>query len=195
MVLQTVCNQFEPEVIAGFTAAVRVEQLSLQPMLSFGIFMAVYTAQNFGAKRFDRIRAGVKTCSCLSLAFSGLAMVTMLLVGRQIVEVFMEQPSSLVLDSAYTYIMYTVPAYFFLSQVFIYRNTCQGMGVALIPVFAGFVELLARSWGALQFTEYWGFKGLCLASPLSWLSCALFVFLSYCYFIKTISRQWEQQKE
>ena len=190
IVLQTVCNQFDPQIIAGFTAAVRVEQLALQPMLSFGIFMAVYTAQNFGAKRFDRIRSGVRTCSLLSLAFSACAMVAMALVGRQIVSVFIENPSPLVLETAYTYILYTVPSYFFLSQVFIYRNACQGMGVALIPFFAGCVELVARSWGAIQFTEYWGFRGLCLASPLSWLCCSAFVFASYCYFINVLERKW-----
>ena len=190
MVLQAVCNQFEPEIIAGFTAAVRVEQLALQPMLSFGIFMAVYTAQNFGAKRFDRIRAGVKTCSCLSLVFSGCAMLALALVGRQIVAVFIENPSTVVLDAAYTYILYTVPAYFFLSQVFIYRNVCQGMGVGLIPFFAGCVELVARSWGALTFTEYWGFRGLCLASPLSWLCCAIFVAGSYWYFVNLLEKKW-----
>ena len=194
MVLQTVCNQFDPEIIAGFTAAVRVEQLALQPMLSFGIFMAVYTAQNFGAKRFRRIREGIKTCSLLSLAFSACAMVALASVGRQIVGVFIEHPSTMVLEAAYTYILYTVPAYFFLSQVFIYRNACQGMGIALIPFFAGCVELVARSWGALQFTEYWGFKGLCLASPLSWLCCSTFVYLSYRYFVTVLERKWQGGK-
>ncbi len=194
MVLQMVCNRFEPEIIAGFTAAVRVEQLALQPMLSFGIFMAVYTAQNFGAKCFQRIREGIKTCSLLSLGFSACAMVALALVGQRIVGVFIENSSPVVLEAAYTYIFYTVPAYFFLSQIFIYRNACQGMGIALIPFFAGCVELAARSWGALQFNNYWGFKGLCLASPLSWLSCAIFVFISYRYFITVLEKKWQSHK-
>lgn len=193
MVLQTVCNQFEPDIIAGFTAAVRVEQLALQPMLSFGIAMAVYTAQNYGAKRFDRIRSGIRTCSLLSLSFSLCAVIVMLLVGREIVSVFIENPSQLVLDAAYTYIIYTVPTYFFLSQVFIFRNACQGMGIAMIPLLAGFVELFARSGGAIYFTELWGYKGVCLASPLSWVCCSTFVFFSYRYFINLLEKQWQHK--
>ena len=53
IVLQSVCNKFGGQQIAGFTAATRVEQMALQPMISSGIAMAVFTAQNYGAHRFD----------------------------------------------------------------------------------------------------------------------------------------------
>ena len=58
--IQAVCNKFGPTTIAAFTSAMRIEQLALQPMISFGLSMAVFSAQNFGAHRFDRIREGSK---------------------------------------------------------------------------------------------------------------------------------------
>ena len=73
IVLQSVCNKFGGQQIAGFTAATRVEQMALQPMISSGIAMAVFTAQNYGAHRFDRIREAVRKCSMLSLGFSAFA--------------------------------------------------------------------------------------------------------------------------
>lgn len=69
LVLQSVCNTFGPETIAGFVSATKIEQLALQPMISFGIAMAVYSAQNYGASQYGRIRQGVRQCSLVSLAF------------------------------------------------------------------------------------------------------------------------------
>lgn len=47
ILIQSVTNSFGPEAIAGFTAAGRVEQIALQPMVSFGIAVSVFTAQNY----------------------------------------------------------------------------------------------------------------------------------------------------
>ena len=102
----------------------RVEQLALQPMISFGIAMAVFTAQNFGARRFDRIRDAVHRCSLLTLAFSLFAAVVVFAFGEEVIGIFLDNPSPTVMEAAHLYILYTVPVYFFLSQIFIYRNAC-----------------------------------------------------------------------
>lgn len=189
IIVQAVCNKFGSQQIAGFTAAVRIEQLALQPMISFGIAMAVFTAQNFGAKRFDRIREAVVKCSYLSLGFSLLAAVTIFFFGEEIIMIFLNNPSDEVMRSAHLYILYTVPAYFFLSQIFIYRNACQGMGISMIPMSSGVIELVMRSLAAIYLSEAIGFIGVCMAESIAWVSCAVFVFVSYHYFIKVLEKK------
>ncbi len=179
IVLQSVCNKFGGQQIAGFTAATRVEQMALQPMISSGIAMAVFTAQNYGARRFDRIREAVRKCSMLSLGFSVFAALCMFLFGEHIIGIFMENPGPEVMEAAHLYILYTVPVYFFLSQIFIYRNACQGMGIGLVPMMSGFIELIMRSGAAIYLSEAFGYIGARVASPISWISCALFVFCSF----------------
>ena len=88
------------------------------------------------------------------------------------------------------YILYTVPVYFFLSQIFIYRNACQGMGIGLVPMLAGLIELIMRSGAAILLSEHYGYLGACLASPVSWTCCAIFVFCAYHYFIRILERQY-----
>ena len=190
IVLQSVCNKFGGQQIAGFTAATRVEQMALQPMISSGIAMAVFTAQNYGARRFDRIREAVRKCSMLSFGFSLFAAACMFFFSENIIGVFLENPAKEVMDAAHMYILYTVPVYFFLSQIFIYRNACQGMGIGLVPMVAGVIELVMRSGAAIFLSEYFGYLGACLASPVSWTSCAVFVFCAYHYFIKLLERQY-----
>lgn len=190
IILQSVCNKFGSEQIAGFTTAIRVEQLALQPMISFGIAIAVFTAQNFGAHRFDRIRIAVRKCSMLLLSFSLVAAMVIFLFGEQIIGVFLDAPSPEVMEAAHLYILYTVPVYFFLSQIFVYRNACQGMGVGMIPMLSGFVELIMRSLAAVYLSEPYGYVGICLAEPIAWISCAVFVFAAYHYFVRLLENKY-----
>lgn len=82
IVVQAVCNTFGSETIAAFISATRIEQVAMQPMISFGIAMAVYTAQNYGARKFDRIRKGVRQCSYLSFGLCLAAVILMYFTVR-----------------------------------------------------------------------------------------------------------------
>ena len=189
IIIQAVCNQFGTETIAGFTAAMRIEQLALQPMISFGLAMAVYTAQNFGARKFARISRGVKKCSLLSIGFSVFAAVLMYFFGQEMIGVFLDNPSPKVMDEAKQYLHLSVPFYFFLSQIFIYRNSVQGMGIAMIPMLSGIVELVLRTAAALYLTVDYGYTGVCYASPIAWVGSSIFLFASYHYFLRLLARK------
>ena len=190
--IQAVCNKFGPTTIAASTSAMRIEQLALQPMISFGLSMAVFSAQNFGAHRFDRIREGVKKCSLLALCFSLFAAVIMYFFGREMISIFISEANEQVLSQAQQYPHLSVPFYFFLSQIFIYRNAVQGMGIAMIPMFSGIVELILRTSAAVYLTEYFGYSGICYASPIAWLGSSLFLFASYHYFIRLLEDSYKQ---
>ena len=190
--IQAVCNKFGPTTIAAFTSAMRIEQLALQPMISFGLSMAVFSAQNFGAHRFDRIREGVKKCSLLALCFSLFAAVIMYFFGREMISIFISEANEQVLSQAQQYLHLSVPFYFFLSQIFIYRNAVQGMGIAMIPMFSGIVELILRTSAAVYLIEYFGYSGICYASPIAWLGSSLFLFASYHYFIRLLEDSYKQ---
>ncbi len=189
IIIQAVCNRFGTETIAGFTAAMRIEQLALQPMISFGLAMAVYTAQNFGARKFARISRGVKKCSLLSIGFSVFAAVLMYFFGQEMIGVFLDNPSPKVMDEAKLYLHLSVPFYFFLSQIFIYRNSVQGMGIAMIPMISGIVELVLRTAAALYLTVDYGYTGVCYASPIAWVGSSIFLFASYHYFLRLLARK------
>lgn len=188
LVLQAVCNSFGPTVIAGFTAAGRVEQLALQPMISVGISMAVYTAQNFGAKRLDRVRQGVKTGSIILLIFSVAAGITSYFFGPEIIKLFIDANDKATIEAGVTYLHNTVPFYVFLSQIFIFRNATQGLGLSFMPFGSGVVELVARSAAAIILGRKFGYLGMCYASPFSWLGACTFLSIGYFYFIRVLEK-------
>jgi len=110
----------------------------------------------------------------------------MFLFGKNIIGIFLDNPDQEVLNAAYLYIAYSVPFYFFFSQMFIYRNACQGMGIALIPMMTGMVELFVRTGVAVFLTDSHGYLGICLASPIAWVSSFCVAYFSYRYFINIL---------
>lgn len=181
LVLQSVCNTFGPETIAGFVSATRIEQLAMQPMISFGIAMAVYSAQNFGARKYQRIYKGVRQCSLVSLSFCVLAAIVMYFYGRELIGLFTTDHDEALLENALLYLKLSVPCYVFLGQIFVYRNALQGMGIASVPLISALLELTGRSVSALVLAGMWGFLGICCASPICWIVACLFTGGSYFY--------------
>lgn len=187
--MQTVTNTFGAETIAGFTASIRVEQLATQPLVSAGLTMAVFTAQNYGARKFDRIREGVKKMSLCSLAYGLTATVIIFVFGENIVRIFLDNPAPDVMKAAHMYFTYSIPFYVFLGQIFIYRNTLQGLGMGLLPMCGAVVELVTRCGSAIFLAPVFGFMGVCLAEPISWFSSSSLFAGAYFYFIRILEKK------
>ena len=188
LLIQSITNSFGPTAIAGFTAAIRVEQLALQPMASFGIAMAAFSAQNYGARQFQRIRDAVKKCSLIAMTFAFSAGILIFFFSENVIGVFIEEGNPDVVRHALLYLNCSVPFYFFLSQMFIYRSAVQGMGVAMVPLASSVIELSMRTGVAKFLAADWGFRGVCYASPVAWVAGSIFLFFAYRYFISLFER-------
>ena len=55
IMVQIALNQLGPTSVAAHTAAQKIDQLAILPMMSFGVTMATYSAQNYGAKKYSRV--------------------------------------------------------------------------------------------------------------------------------------------
>ncbi len=189
-ITQSVCNSFGPDTIAAFTSAMRVEQLATQPMVSFGVAMATYVAQNFGAGMIGRIRRGVFECSMISLVLSLSLAVVMYLFGTHIIGIFVSDEHHNVIEIAQTYLNISILFYFFLGQIFIFRNSLQGMGNAVIPMVSSIVELGMRAFAAIYLAARLGYVGICYASPIAWIGGSAVVSLGYFWVIRRTGQRY-----
>ena len=98
IVLQGALNVFGPNVIAAYTAAGKVEQLIAVAAGSFGVVMANYAGQNYGAKRIDRIRSGTTAGTILTLGFSVISMLIAFIFPEQLTSLFVDSTSSSYID-------------------------------------------------------------------------------------------------
>lgn len=173
LIIQSVCNSFGADVIAAMTAALRIEQIATLPMISFGVALAAFVAQNFGANNFRRIRISVKKASVINLHLSIVMAFVMHFWGSDLVRVFIGNQNPDVIKIAHDYLFISSLFYFFLSQIFIYRNALQGLGRATIPLIASVGELLMRSFAAVYLAVKFGYVGMFYSGPIAWVTAAL----------------------
>ena len=202
MIIQSVCNSFGSDVIAALTSALRIEQLATQFLAALGLALATYTAQNYGAKKISRIRKGVFNCSLISLAISVVIAVTVRFGGEEMVGIFIEGGNDHIVEIARGYLNISTMFYFFLGQIFIFRNALQGMGQAFIPMLASVVELVMRSYAAVVLAHLMGYRGIFYASPIAWVGAAVVVSIGYWMTIHGLKKklgsadvQWSFRRE
>ena len=169
VILQISLNGLGSVAVAAFAAAHRVDGIAIMPMMSFGIAMAAYTAQNFGAKKFDRIIDGVKKCIFMSCSFSVLVAAFNIYLGAEMIELFVGAQARQVIEYGRLFLIITGVSYWALALLFIFRFTLQGLGKSFMPTLAGVVELVMRIAAAIFLVDWLGYLGVCLASPMAWL--------------------------
>lgn len=184
LIIQSVCNSFGANVIAAFTAALRIEQIATLPMISFGVALASFVAQNFGARCFSRIRYGVKRASLINVGLSIFMAFIMHFFGGDLVRIFIGSGNEAVVKIAHDYLFISSLFYFFLAQIFIYRNALQGLGRAVIPMLASVGELLMRSFAAVFLAVKIGYFGVFYAGPIAWVAASLVLAIGYYSSIK-----------
>lgn len=189
LIIQSVCNTFGSNVIAAFTAALRIEQIATLPMISFGVALAAFVAQNYGAKNFIRIRQGVKKASIINLILSIIMAFIMHFYGSDIVRVFLGSSNEEIITIARSYLFISTMFYFFLGQIFIFRNALQGMGQTIIPLTASTAELLVRSFSAMYLAVKFSYFGIFYAGPIAWVTASIIVAIGYTSRIGKIARK------
>lgn len=169
LIIQSVCNSFGSDVIAAFTAALRIEQLATLPMVTFGVAVAAFVAQNYGAKRIDRVRVSVKKASIINFHLSVIMAFVMHFWGSDIVAAFLGSPSEHIITVAQQYLFISSLFYFFLAQIFIYRNALQGLGRPAIPLIASIGELIVRTFAAIYLADKFSYFGIIWSGPIAWI--------------------------
>lgn len=208
MVVQAVLNSFGSTVIAGYTAASKIEQLITQPLISFGVTMATFVGQNYGAMEEGRIRSGVSKCSFVVLGFALVVVLLVLIFSKQIAGVFLDSSTDAALrDSVIsytrTYFFVSGIFYFPLALLFVFRNSLQGMGHSGIVLSGSAVELIARIILSMllaklltgMYGEFYGYLGVCAAGPIAWLSACTLFMVSYFIKMRKLSKVFEKQRQ
>ncbi len=189
MVLQGALNNFGSKIIASYTAASKVQQLVMQPAVTFGVAMATYSGQNLGAGRIDRIKEGVKKCSIISILVSIISTIIVVLFGGTFTKLFMSGNDLDVIYYARHYLNTVSIFYIPLGLIFIYRNTLQGVGESFVPMMAGFAEMIARTVVAFTLPLVLDFTGIALADPAAWLAAIIPLMITYYKRINIIMKE------
>lgn len=176
LAMQGAVNALGTEAIAGYTAATKVDQISVLMNAAFGIAISNYVAQNYGAGLWDRIRKGTAAC-LLQTSIANAIMCVMIIFGRHlVVPMFVSQPTPEIVWYSDHYLLTVAPFYLLLGVLQIYRSAIQSMGNSWTPFSACIIELIFRITSTTVFAGIIGYVGICFATPFAWIgACVLLV--------------------
>ena len=184
LVMQTSVNSLGTEAIAGYTAATKVDQLSVLVNNAFITAIAAYVAQNYGAMEYERIRKGVWTALLITEITDFMMIAIILLLQPYIVPMFVTDASSAIYDYAWDFFKITLPFYPMLGLLSVYRTSVQAMGNSLAPLIACIVELFARCSASILLGGAIGYVGIVLSSPFAWIGADLIVIPAYIHMMR-----------
>lgn len=184
VILQSAVNTLGSDAVASMTAGSKIGMFFCCPFDALGSTMATYGGQNVGAKKLDRISAGLKSCSVLGIGYSVLAFGILALTGRQLALFFVESAETQVIDNVYLFLLINSAFYIPLAFVNIVRFLIQGMGYSKFAILAGVCEMVARALVGFGFVPVFGFPAACFASPVAWIFADAFLFPAYFHVFK-----------
>ena len=192
MLLASVVNRFGVTFIGGYTAANKLRGVLEIAATSFDFAVITYVGQNLGARNYDRIRTGMRRATAATVAISCVIGCFMLLCGRQIIGLFLSGDPGEVAAATEVAVRYLSLMSFFMPVLHILhisRAAVQGMGNTVLPMMAGFGELIVRICGVLLLPTLLGGDGILLAEVLAWTGGALILVPSYFVTLKKVTGQ------
>lgn len=170
ILIQGVINQFGPEVMAGYSAAVKLNNLVITSFTTLGNGVSNFAAQNIGAGRWERVRAGFK---------AGLQLVWLLCIplaglyffcGETLMGFFLETPTQLALNSGNWFLKILSPFYFVVSAKLIADGILRGAGQMRRFMAATFTDLILRVGLAFGLSATpLGYLGIWWGWPIGWI--------------------------
>lgn len=179
MIFQAAVNVFGSDVVAAYTAASKVCNISTQTMPTLGTAIATFCGQNLGAGKYDRIYKGMRVSFFLCFFAAAAAAAICSFGGPYVIGWFIKNPSAEVMSYAMEYLhiisWFMIP----LAWIFVYRNALQGLGRGFIPMISGIVELVSRYIVILLCEKPFGYTGVCFADPAAWVSTGILLLVTY----------------
>ena len=189
IMIQSIINGFGAPVMAGYSAAVKLNNLVITSFTTLGNGISNYTAQNLGAMKLERIKqgfgVGVKLVWMLSLPLFLLYFFS----GNIVLKLFMDNPTELAMHTGIIYLKILSPFYFVVSAKLVADGILRGAGMMKKFMIATFTDLILRVLLAFCFSRTaLGATGIWCAWPVGWCIATI---LSISFYLKG---PWMTQK-
>ena len=182
-----IVNGFGVNVIAAYSAAIRIDSLAILPAMNFSSALATFSGQNYGAKRFSRIRAGFISTTIMSIIFCLVISLIILIFGEDLMSMFTNDAA--IVDIGMDYLVIVTSFYLIISMMFSIHGVLRGVGATFIPMIITFISLwLIRIPCAHFLSLEMGSDGIWWSIPCGW---TVGLILSYLYYI---SGKWNKLK-
>lgn len=180
MLVQSVVNSFGAESLAGFSAGMRIESISIVPMVAVGNAISSYTAQNIGAGQLKRVSKGYVQANKMVIFFGVVICVILELFPTQFITLFLGADGSQVaIATGYGYLVFMGFFFFMIGFKMAADGVLRGAGDMKLFTIANLVNLSIRVIMAMTLAPRFGIAWVWYAVPIGWTANFVISYLEY----------------
>lgn len=181
LMVQGLVNSFGADVMAAFAVAVKIDAFAYMPVQDFGNAFSTFIAQNYGAKREDRIKAGLKGAVITALIFCVIISLAVFIFAKPLMMIFIDGGETAIIAEGVRYLRIEGAFYSGIGCLFLlyglYRAVGKpGMSVVLTVVSLGTRVALAYLLSAIPAV---GVLGIWWSVPIGWILADLVGLIYY----------------
>ncbi len=186
IIIQGLINGFGTGVMAGYSAAMKINNLVITSITTIGNGISNYTAQNLGAGKIERIKMGFRAGVKIVWTICVPIVLLYLTASGFLIQLFMEEPTEDALLSGVLFLRIVTPFYFLISVKLATDGILRGLGLMKQFMIATITDLILRVILAMILSKPFGYVGIWWSWPLGW---CLGTTLSLCYYRANIIKK------
>lgn len=166
--IQGLINSYGSAVIAGYSAAIKLNTFCITSLSTLGNGTSSFTAQNLGAGKQDRVRAGLRAAMKLSVVVTAVFFMAYFPGARLALSLFMEGEDGVAGQTGIAFLRIVSPFYFVVGMKLMADGVLRGSGAMKEFMVATFTDLLLRVALAFILSPGLGPTGIWLSWPIGW---------------------------
>ena len=168
IIIQSVINEFGAGTIAGYSAAVKLNNLVITSFTTLANGISNFTAQNLGAGKSERIRDGFKAGLKMVWIISIPLVLLYFFAGKQLLYLFLDNPTNTAIHTGIMFLCILSPFYFVVSAKLVADGILRGAGLMSRFMITTFTALILRVVLAIILSKQFGSTGIWCAWPIGW---------------------------
>lgn len=167
--IQGLVNSFGDIVVAGFSAAGKLNTFTITTLTALGNSMSSYTAQNVGAGKVERIKKGVKSLYIVSFVITTPLFILYNFYPDVMMRIFVNSNDVAIISAGMEFLKTVAPFYLFISIKLIIDGVLRGSGAVNIFMISTFSDLLLRVVLSFVLSPMFAQQGIWYSWPIGWL--------------------------
>ena len=181
LMIQGLVNSFGTAIMAAFAAAVKIDTLAYMPVQEFGNAFSLFISQNHGAKRPDRVTAGIRTAVRVSILFCVIISAVVWIFARPLMQIFVDAGETTIIAEGVRYLHIEGAFYWGIGCLFLLYGLYRAIERPAMSLVLTIVSLGTRVALAYAFAPHTplGVSAIWWAIPIGWILADLTGFLYY----------------
>ena len=170
LMIQGLVNSFGVTVMAAFAAAVKIDSFAYMPVQDFGNAFSTFIAQNYGAKKGERIQAGIRSAIATALIFCLIITAGVCVFAAPLMTIFVDPSETEIIAIGVQYLRIEGACYCGIGCLFLLYGLYRGFGKPFMSLVLTVISLGTRVGLAYLLAPIpaIGLPGIWWAIPIGW---------------------------